>query len=831
MALHKSENYKGVYQRENGTWFYRAKRIVDGKEVYYQHGGFDTDKLAYEARETRLHLAKYDTLKDRNDEDNQEIPSTFGEFFSLFLSDCKSESSRKKYKALYSAQLSRWAEKSISQIKEEDIELFILGLTLQNKSESYISSIRKVIKKFFAYAHSINSLVSAETGQFVSAKPAKLKVLSLFSGIGAPEQALKELKEEMGLNFEVVNYCEFDDKASYAYHLLHGVSIEKDLTDVELVDNEYCRRELPNFDLMVFGSPCQSISSAGKREGFIMKGELPSTTQLYEDDGVEGRLTKSGLIFRALQIILWKKPKFVVAENVSDILEKSYKEDFNAILCNIQDAGYNIYYKKYNSRWFNVPQNRERAFLIMIRDDLNLNYQLPKPIFTREELKDGVVSPIRAEEWFEKEVADEYYLRQPDKAKKAVEEEKSYRPNFNRDYISCLTTGCGQATHGTRQTLIEDDKGIRCLSSEELMRFQGFPPEYGTLLRSKGYTKADVGKLVGNSITVPVIKAIIKSLLQSIIDYRPITGGVIPAQIVEAKIEEKYIDPLFPYYGNKSKLLPYLRRFFPSQNNLQLMTFVDLFSGSGFMALNTPAERVVINEISPFLTGIYKGLSATPPKKAWEKVMEVVRKYSLSADNEDGYYKCREDYNKIPYGERVRDYWFWGLALVYHSYDGLYIRHNKKKEFDSPFGKGHFNFKLAQEKFLPFATKLYESQNIDILCQSFKDFDVDKAPLDEQFFFYVDPPYLTGVASYNKDWSEEDERDLYAYLDKLTRRGDMWMLSNALENNGRRNQILADWLNSSGYRVYFMKRNYTLGKKSEQPTIEVMVINYPFKPL
>ena len=104
------------------------------------------------------------------------------------------------------------------------------------------------------------------------------------------------------------------------------------------------------------------------------------------------------------------------------------------------------------------------------------------------------------------------------KAKERIANKKSYIPNLRRTYISCLTTNAGKNDPYVRQTLVEDEKGVRYLSSEELMRFQGFPMEYGTLLRENGFTNEEVGKLVGNSITVPVIQAILEKLIDTIIE-------------------------------------------------------------------------------------------------------------------------------------------------------------------------------------------------------------------------------------------------------------------------------------------------------------------------
>ena len=88
----------------------------------------------------------------------------------------------------------------------------------------------------------------------------KIKLLSLFSGIGAFEEALKEI----GIDFDLVNYCEFDDKIAKCYSLIHNEPLSKNLGDINKVDET----SLPDFDLMTFGFPCQTFSIAGKREGF-----------------------------------------------------------------------------------------------------------------------------------------------------------------------------------------------------------------------------------------------------------------------------------------------------------------------------------------------------------------------------------------------------------------------------------------------------------------------------------------------------------------------------------------------------------------------------------
>ena len=107
-----------------------------------------------------------------------------------------------------------------------------------------------------------------------------MRVLSLFSGIGAFEKAL----ENLGVSYELVNYCEIDKYASKAYSLIHNVPEYKNLMDVTTVKTN----KLKDIDLITYGFPCQDISKAGNQKGFI-------------DD--KGNITRSGLFFEALGII------------------------------------------------------------------------------------------------------------------------------------------------------------------------------------------------------------------------------------------------------------------------------------------------------------------------------------------------------------------------------------------------------------------------------------------------------------------------------------------------------------------------------------------------
>lgn len=837
--------YKGVHQRKSGTWYYRIKKTSPSGSVdYYQQSGFKTEEEAHKARIDHLRTIAY---KEGTPFDDEELrsgsykkepvidfqsfghyeyePKSFREVFQDFLREyIESESSRKKYQALYNAQLQVWADKEIHSFKDTDIDLLLLKLSLEGYKATYISSIRKLIKMVFYYANLVDYTVRGDIAVGIDTKPYKLRVLSLFSGIGAPEQALKNL----GIDYELVNFCEIDDKAAEAYCLLHGGDTEKErkalqskrikdvnellagLRDYNWEDEKkmFARFGLeapehdydgyvPDFDIMFFGFPCQDISRLGHQKG------------LKDEDG---ELTRSGLFFKAMQIAYIKKPKIMIAENVAALVSNDFRDDFARVIEEFNDCGYKYYNRKVNAKKFGLPQSRERVFMVLVREDLDICYKFPN----------GFPLEIRAEEWFEPVVDDEYYVAE-DKVEK-LKERKSRKPNFNRDYITCITTGWGTPSY-PQQTYVEDEKGVRCLSSEELMRFQGFTKEQGKMLRDHGFSKNEVGHMVGNSIAVPAIQAVLENLFSQLCKERTPVKYEFTAKEKE-KYTGPYIQPLFSYMGNKSKLL---KRLIPSMpQNLADMNFVDLFAGAATVAINVNAKRILINDVSEFLVGIYKGLSCTPPEKGWARVCQIVDKYHLDADTQEYYDQCRIEYN-VKYAHYADDYWYWGLALVYHSYNRNTVAHNLSGDFNSAYGHYKCDMGASQKRFFPFAKKMYEG-NYEFSSKDFRNaLPEDMKP--EETFIYVDPPYLITSAGYNKIWDRKLERKLYGFLDYCHKCGYKWMLSNVTQNKEKENDILLAWIEAhkDEYHVQYLDRNYnncSANSQKKGTTVEVLITNY-----
>ena len=219
-----------------------------------------------------------------------------------------------------------------------------------------------------------------------------IKLLSLFSGIGAFECALRR----GGHEFQTINYCEIDKYASAAYSMIHNVDESLNLHDVRKVSTLL----FPDVDLVTYGFPCQDISIAGRQKGF--------------EDGA-GNRTRSGLFFEALRIIQDLQPKWAICENVKALTMKKFSKEFETVLSSLENAGYRNYYQVLNAKDFGIPQNRERVFIVSIRKDIEQEFIFP----------DTQVLKLRVRDLLEKDVPEKFFINTPNAialARKIAEE-------------------------------------------------------------------------------------------------------------------------------------------------------------------------------------------------------------------------------------------------------------------------------------------------------------------------------------------------------------------------------------------------------------------------
>lgn len=339
-----------------------------------------------------------------------------------------------------------------------------------------------------------------------------MKLLSLFSGIGAFEKAL----DRIGINYELVNYCEIDKYASKAYAMMHDCDESLNLGDIKKIDTSL----LPNdIDLITYGFPCQDISNAGKLKGFEEKGER----------------TRSGLFFEALRIIEDTKPRIAIAENVKNLTSKKFQKEFDIVLTSLEQAGYNNYYQVLNAKDYGIPQNRERVFIISIRKDIdNGLFEFPKPFVLKSRLKDVL----------EDEVDEKYYISEKMINYISANNEKWTGNNnkslVNKDIASTLNTGEGSRRCDAsnyifsdikeenvdlkairKYGILDDEKEnipnylkIRKLTPLECFRLMGFLDE--DFYKIKGISNTQLYKMAGNSIVVNVLVHLFESLFKAL---------------------------------------------------------------------------------------------------------------------------------------------------------------------------------------------------------------------------------------------------------------------------------------------------------------------------
>jgi len=245
----------------------------------------------------------------------------------------------------------------------------------------------------------------------------KLKIIELFGGIGACSKAL----ENIGIDYEIVDYVEIDKYAVASFNAIHDTNFEP---------QDICKWNKDiEADLIMHGSPCQDFSLAGKQAG----GD--------KDSG-----TRSSLMYETIRIVEKIKPKYVIWENVKNLVSKKHIHNFEAYLEQMDTLGYNNYWKVLNAKNYGIPQNRERVYTVSIRKDINKTFEFPEG----EELK------LKLKDMLEDNVDEKYYL-----SDKQIEYLENGKYNSAKPSNKVKTTNTGIAptldtmSGGQRQPFIQ----------------------------------------------------------------------------------------------------------------------------------------------------------------------------------------------------------------------------------------------------------------------------------------------------------------------------------------------------------------------------------------
>lgn len=284
----------------------------------------------------------------------------------------------------------------------------------------------------------------------------KLKVASLFCGCGGTDVGLLGGFDFLGKsyatnNMEIVYANDIDDNACKIFEENFG--IKPDNRDIREVKSD----ELPNFDILTGGFPCQSFSIVAQN---------PKRLGVKDERGK--------LFFEMCRILKDKQPKCFIAENVKGLLTANKRSAFPLILEEFQNSGYDVQYKLLNSAEYGVPQKRERVIIVGFRKDLNIQFEFPAVIIKSEDLYEPLSSAI------ENHVDDKYFF-----SERAVAGMMKNRESMNKGRVQDITKPCNTvgahlakvSLNSTDPVLIENGR-YRRFTPREVARIQSFPEDF-----------------------------------------------------------------------------------------------------------------------------------------------------------------------------------------------------------------------------------------------------------------------------------------------------------------------------------------------------------------
>lgn len=316
----------------------------------------------------------------------------------------------------------------------------------------------------------------------------KYKVASMFAGIGGICLAFQNEGADIVWSNEIDKYaCE-----TYRENFGDKFLVEDDIYNINTND-------IPDFDILTSGFPCQAFSIAGERKGF-------------SDE-------RGNLFFETLRLIQDKKPRAFLIENVKNLVSHDGGKTFDTIYSSLKDAGYYIRYNVLNSMEYgNVPQNRERIYIVGFKNKLECDsFYFPDPIPLSKTINDLTNKENKQEKIFYYDSSSKYHdmLNEAMLNDETVYQLRRIYVRENKSKV-CPTLTANMGTGGHNVPLIRDNFGIRKLTPKECLSFQGFPEDYKV---PDKISNTQLYKQAGNSVTISVVQRIASNMISSMEKY------------------------------------------------------------------------------------------------------------------------------------------------------------------------------------------------------------------------------------------------------------------------------------------------------------------------
>ncbi|MGL5438357.1 MAG: DNA methyltransferase [Metamycoplasmataceae bacterium] len=295
-------------------------------------------------------------------------------------------------------------------------------------------------------------------------------------------------------------------------------------------------------------------------------------------------------------------------------------------------------------------------------------------------------------------------------------------------------------------------------------------------------------------------------------------------ELSQKRIRDSFIKPTFNHLGNKYRMIEELMREFPKKN---IDYFVDVFAGSGIVSLNyqTP-KKMFLNDNDKWLSKVLEFLINTDAKIVVEEVEKIIKKFKLPQEKKeykDEYNALKKAFNENKSVDKL-------LVLILYGFNQQ-IRFNNDGNFNIPPGKYYWN-SYHKNKLFDYILNT-KNKNIVVKNEDFETFtrnilpDIEK----EKTLFYFDPPYLISNATYNLNWTEDEENRLLNLLLHLTKNGYKWFFSNVLKSKNKNNNLLINFIEKNNFEVIYLDSiNYSNSNyqrlQNDSKDVEVLIKGY-----
>jgi len=324
-----------------------------------------------------------------------------------------------------------------------------------------------------------NRIIVRDLFSMPEKKKADFTFIDLFAGIGGTRMGFERA------GGECVFSSEWDESCQKTYQANFGEIPYGDITKIK-------EEEIPDFDILVAGFPCQPFSSIGKRQGFA-------------------HATQGTLFYDILRIMNCKKNKAFLLENVPGLINHDKGNTFKVILESLDSSGYKVFYKVLNASEFGVPQQRKRIYMVGFKKDLINDFDFEFPKGNKQEVFIGDYLEKDANGYsISKHLQEKYLFKKNDGRPIIVD-------NNSKIQTKTLVSSYHKIQRLTGTFVKDGETGIRLFTENECKTIMGFPKNFKIPV-----SRTQMYRQMGNSVVIPVIEAIANKIASTLKDIKSV---------------------------------------------------------------------------------------------------------------------------------------------------------------------------------------------------------------------------------------------------------------------------------------------------------------------